>query len=292
MKPGVISKRLVEGQLILERKMLGAHQVLTLNTKRCVGCNICAITCPEEAAKLTFGTVKDGRLCRKPRADLDTAKCTFCGVCSVFCPTNAIQIEVNDIPTIPVVEAKVFPTLVKEIDVDIEKCKTSCNLACQNECPTKAVEVAFKGTGNGESRRIENVAIDRDSCIFCKKCESACPEKAMRVTKSLLGAVELNTDLCPNGCQVCLDVCPSKAISLEEGGKPKVEMEFCIYCGACQEVCPKEAISVKRTQILHSDATSGAWIVALEKLTSHSYLVKELSSRTRKKLNEALKHKI
>ncbi len=287
MKPGVVSKRLVDGRLVLERKMLGAHEVLTLTSELCVGCGICAVTCPEEAPSLSPATIKNGGLVKKGSADFDSRKCTFCGVCLVLCPTNAIQIEINGKQTVRVVEANVFPTLIKEIDVDVNKCNIACNLVCQNTCPTKAIEVILKKTENGQILGIQDIIVNRKLCIFCKRCESVCPRNALRVSKPFYGVIELNTNFCPEGCQVCVDACPSKAISLSESRRPMVEEEFCIYCCACQEACPKKAISLTRTQVLHTDISSGAWITALEKLTSHPYLVKELTSRTRKKLREA-----
>jgi len=287
MKPGVVSKRWVDRRLVLERKMLGMRQVLTMTSELCVGCGICSITCPQEAPKLSSATMKDGRLTKKALADFDARKCTFCGVCVVLCPTNAIQIEINDKQTVRVVEANVFPALIKEIDVDVKKCNITCNLVCQNSCPTKAIDVLLEKTANGETRRIQDVKVDRKLCVFCKRCESVCPQNAIRVIKPFSGFLKLNTSLCPKGCQVCVEACPSKAIAINEGKEPAITEEFCIYCGACQEACPEKAISLRRTQVLHIDISSGAWITAFEKLTSRPYLVKELTSRARKKLREA-----
>jgi len=286
MKPGVVLKRNVDGRLVLERKMLGVHQVLSMTSELCVGCGICAASCPEEASRLSSVAMKDGRLTKKALVDLDAYKCIFCGGCVVLCPANAIQIEINGKQTVPLVEANVFPTLMKEIDVDVEKCEKACNLVCQESCPTKSIEVIVKRTENGEILRIQDVKVDKKLCIFCKRCESLCPYNAIHVTKPFYGSLRLNTNSCPEGCQVCIDACPSKAISLNEDKKPSSTEEFCIYCGACQEACPERAIFLERTQILHTEVTSGAWITALEKLTSRPYLVKELTSRARKKLHE------
>jgi len=286
MKPGVVSKRLVDGKLVLERKMLGLHQVLALTSELCVGCGICTITCPEEAAKLSPATIKDGRLIKKASTDLDTQKCTFCGGCTVLCPMNAIQIEINGKPAVRVVETNVYPALIKEIDVDVKKCNITCDLVCQSSCPTKAIEVEVERAGNGKIRGVQDVNVNKKLCNYCERCEYVCPQNAIHVTKPFYGFLELNASVCPEGCQVCVDACPSKAISLNESKKPSVTKEFCIYCGACQEVCPEKAISLSRTQVLHTDISSGAWITALEKLTSRPQMVKELSSKARKRLHE------
>jgi len=85
------------------------------------------------------------------------------------------------------------------------------------------------------------------------------------------------------GCQICADVCPSEAISVDEDKKLVVTEEFCIYCGACKQVCPEKAIKVDRAQVLHTDVQSGAWVIALEKLTSYRPLVKEMTRKSEKK---------
>lgn len=50
------------------------------------------------------------------------------------------------------------------------------------------------------------------------------------------------------GCGVCRDVCPAKAIVIENG-KAKIKRSECIRCFCCQEFCPKGALRVKRTAI-------------------------------------------
>jgi len=281
-------KREISEKLVLERTALSAHQVLTLNHKQCVGCGICIKVCPEKAVtELLPVIVRDGRLARKALIDIDANKCVFCGECVVLCPINAIKIEVDGKERIPVVEAEAFSILIKEISVDVNKCDPTCNSACQESCPTDAIEVVVKKMGKPREQKIVEVKIDKQKCIFCKRCELACPQTAIHVTQPMQGSICLNTNLCPKSCRVCVDICPTKAIKLSKNGKPAITEEFCIYCGACQEVCPEKAIAVRRTQVLHSEVKSGAWIKALENLTSYLSLVKELNAKSMAKLREA-----
>jgi len=53
------------------------------------------------------------------------------------------------------------------------------------------------------------------------------------------------TDLC-NGCNVCVPVCPTNAISMQES-KAKIDPFQCTGCGACIPVCPQEAIDFKNS---------------------------------------------
>ncbi len=287
MKLGIATKREVGKRLILHRKMLKTHHVLTLNRDRCTGCGICVTICPHGAPRLRSATMGDGRLIEKPFVDIDSLKCTFCGECVILCPMNAIRMETDGKEGIPVVKSEVFPTLVKEIAIDVGKCDVACDLACQEGCPMEAMDVIVETTEGGTSR-IVDVKVDLRSCIFCGKCEYTCPFDAVRVTRPMQGSIQLNPDLCQENCQVCVDVCPSKAIALSERGKPTITEELCIYCGACQEVCPKKAISVLRTRVLHNGVTSGAWITALKKLTSYTSLIHDLNARTQRKLRDAV----
>lgn len=50
------------------------------------------------------------------------------------------------------------------------------------------------------------------------------------------------------GCEVCLKICPAKAIFMEKG-KPVIDKGACIRCFCCQEFCPKGAMKVKRTLV-------------------------------------------
>lgn len=287
MKRGTIIKTKLDKELILERKMLLINQVLKLDYTKCVGCGICVSICPEEALKLLPTAVKDGKLVKKPLVDFDSTRCTFCGECIVLCPTTALKIEVNGEKRIPVVEAEVFPVLLKDTAVDIGKCDPLCALSCEKECPTEAVKVDTVKKGD-IIEKILYVKVDKEKCIFCGRCELSCPQSAFHVKKPIHGVIRLNSSLCPKSCRICVDVCPSKAIALRQDEKPTVFEEFCIYCGACQTSCPENAIIIKRTWVLHSEIKSGAWIVALEKLTSSDSLFKKFSAASVKKLQEVV----
>lgn len=50
------------------------------------------------------------------------------------------------------------------------------------------------------------------------------------------------------GCGKCAEVCPAKAITIEQK-VAKIDRKKCITCFCCQEFCPTGAMKVKRTQI-------------------------------------------
>jgi 4Fe-4S ferredoxin len=287
VKRGVI-KRQIDNKIALERKTLDMHHVLILDHDHCVGCGICETICPEEAPKLSVAVTKNGRLVQKPCVDFDADRCTFCGECVDLCPTNAIRIEVNGEQRMPVFEVEAFPVLKRLVAIDAKKCwwgaiTAACDVKCQKECPKEAIDVTVEKIGEDSAGRIVDFKVLEEECIFCRRCEKACPEDAIYVVNPVRGTLQVDTSLCPDGCQVCADICPSGALSIGENKKLVVAEEFCIYCGACKQVCPEKAIEITRTQILHTDVKSGAWIIALEKLTSYRSLVKEIHSKSQTK---------
>ncbi len=46
------------------------------------------------------------------------------------------------------------------------------------------------------------------------------------------------------GCETCVDVCPSAAISMQDG-VAVVDAELCVDCETCVEECPSEAIHME-----------------------------------------------
>ncbi len=47
-----------------------------------------------------------------------------------------------------------------------------------------------------------------------------------------------------DGCETCIDECPSEAISMV-GEKAVVNADACVDCGICVDACPQEAISME-----------------------------------------------
>lgn len=290
MKRGVTKKYKINKKLFLERKMLGVYDVLNLDRDNCICCGICVKVCPKEAFSLSKSVIRNGKLEEKGTIDIDADKCTFCGECVVLCPTTSIEILRNEREIIPVIETGVFPKLFKEIVIDVKRCNPSCNLVCEEVCPTKAVRINTVKSKSGEITRILDVKVDEKKCIFCGKCEQACPQTIIKVLKPFQGSIHLNMELCPKNCQACADVCPSGVFFLFEDGKVKIDESFCIYCEACEEVCPEKNIRIERSRVLCTEIKSGAWISTLEKLISYPSLVKGLYANAAKKQVELIKN--
>jgi ferredoxin len=54
----------------------------------------------------------------------------------------------------------------------------------------------------------------------------------------------INPEAC-TGCGICVERCPTDAISLNEAGYAQRDESACLGCGICSRFCPEEAIALK-----------------------------------------------
>lgn len=53
----------------------------------------------------------------------------------------------------------------------------------------------------------------------------------------------VDNEVC-TGCETCVDVCPSAAISMEDG-IAVVDADLCVDCESCVDECPSDAIHME-----------------------------------------------
>jgi 4Fe-4S ferredoxin len=275
---------------------------LTLDKKRCAGCQICSLACPKEAIKLEKQPKIAGQKAKKAKVDVDLAKCNFCGVCDITCPYGAIRVTLNGEHALNVIAKESYPELIRDVRVNAQQCPKDCD-ECANVCPLGLIKVDSRLTFDGkpitdlsalspsERKHIQlNIAVQKENCPTCRMCEFKCPAGAIKARKAFEGKIAIDQSKCPEGCTDCLDVCPiTGTLVLGQDGKVSVNEMFCDYCGACKTVCPvPEALTLTRTKILHTPVRSGTWNKALAKLTSQEGSVQELTAVAAKKRKDAV----
>ena len=275
---------------------------LTLDKKRCVGCQICSLACPKDAIKIEKQPKVKKQKAKKALVDIDLEKCNFCGICDVSCPYGAIKLMLNDEHVLSLLDKESFPELIRDIKVDTHQCPKDC-VKCEEACPLSLIKIARVGYDGkpvenvnslppSQRQRVQiNLDIQKEYCPTCRVCEFKCSPGAIKVRKFMEGKIAINQKKCPIGCTDCLDVCPiTGALYLsDKDNKVYVNELFCNYCGACKVVCPvDDALTLKRTKVLHTPVRSGAWNKALEKLTSPISTVKELKALGSQKAKEAV----
>lgn len=278
--------------LTLEWMLQVKNYKLTIDKKRCVGCQICSLACPKEAIKTQKQVKIQGEKAKKAKIDVDLAKCNFCGICDVTCPYGAIKVTLNGAHDLSILSKESYPQLVRDIKVDSTKCDKECK-ECETSCPLSLIKVSKTGFDGNPVENVEalsptakqrvqvNLDIQKEKCPTCKVCEIKCAKGAINVAKAFEGQISINQAKCPQDCTDCLDVCPIPgALELGENKKVHVNQLYCTYCGACKNVCPvDEALVVQRSKVHHTPIRSGTWNKALERLTSPNDAVKELKTQ-------------
>ncbi|MBC8536259.1 4Fe-4S dicluster domain-containing protein [Feifania hominis] len=113
---------------------------------------------------------------------------------------------------------EVLPIACDECPVDRivvgPACRGCIAHRCQNACPKGAITIVDR-----------HARIDKDKCIGCGKCISACPYSAIY-----------------KPVRPCERACKINAIAMNDEGKASIDNDKCISCGACVYQCPFGAI--------------------------------------------------
>ena len=285
-KRGLTQKRKDAHEMVLERAMVTRHYIMRWDLDRCVGCQIGPLACPKDALTHVDAKLENGRMVTQQSVDVDAEKCILCGECMEMCPVNAIEMIINGKPENPVITYNAFPTLTESTIFNKKLFDWKRKDFVIDNCPTDVISY---------DKKEETLIVDDAHCIRCRQCEVA-SDGAFHVEQPWQGKVELRREKCVPGCLACADICPTRALHINEEGELVLADYYCIKCGACIQICPVKAeyqeytvkaesqgvtkevthkrainsgslpIWVERWRVQHSDVQSGAWVVALIKL--------------------------
>ena len=306
---GTTKKRVTAREIVLERAMVTRHYVMTWDLDRCVGCQIGPLVCPKEAVIHVEGEIVDGRLATKPSVDIDAAKCVLCGMCEIMCPKNAITLTIDGRVENPVLVTGAFPELVQSTKFNGAEFDWSRKDFVIENCPTEVISY-------DEER--QTLKVDQTHCIRCRQCEVA-SDGAFQVRQPWQGSVELHRERCVEGCLACADICPTRALHIDDDGELVLADYYCIKCGACMQVCPIKptfaefqvtvesqgvtksvthqritnagelAILVERWRVGHTPVSSAAWLEALTKMADDKAGAMEIGRKRAIKRRDLLK---
>lgn len=280
---GLTQKTRTENEMVLERSMVTRHYIMQWDLERCVGCQLGPLVCPKDAITHVDAVLEDGRMVEKQSVDVDPEKCILCGECVEVCPVNAITMTINGQPEIPVINYEAFPTFIQSTSFDKDAFDWKKKDFVIENCPTNVIS---------EDKDEKNLVVDDEHCIRCRQCEVA-SDGAFHVVQPWQGSVKLQREYCQEGCLACADICPTRALHINEDGELTLAEYYCIKCGACVQICPVEAevedydvkvesqgvtkvvqhqrvtnadklpIWVERWRVRHESVKSGAWVQAL-----------------------------
>jgi len=62
------------------------------------------------------------------------------------------------------------------------------------------------------------------------------------------------------GCELCVEVCPVKAITLNDDVLAFIDDNLCIRCGKCHEICPQQAVRHDSERIPKDVVANLQWV--------------------------------
>lgn len=288
-----------EHEMTLERPMVTRHYVMTWDLDRCVGCQMGPTVCPKDALTHIDGEIVDGRLVTRPSVDVDPDKCVLCGICVETCSVHAIDMKVNGKHEIPVIKYEAFPEVRGHLTFSKDDFDFSLKDFVIDNCPTGVISY---------DEEQDTMVVRYEDCIRCRQCEVA-SKGAFQVVQRWKGSVELHRERCVEGCLACADICPTRALHINEDGELVLADYYCIKCGACMHTCPIKpefeeeeftfesqgmtitksrqklvnkdqlAIKVERWRANHTPVQSASWIEALGKLADNKASAVEIDRK-------------
>ena len=125
---------------------------------------------------------------------------------------------------------------------------------CRSVCPEGVIDVAHLEDGLVNART-PVMDFKKGYCTFCDgayKCAEVCPTEAIRFgfdpACDKIGMAVVDSEECllyrsgSGRCsKECIDACAYEALSIDDSGHLRVDVDACNGCGACEHACPSSS---------------------------------------------------
>ncbi len=143
-------------------------------------------------------------------------------------------------------ELCVRPPYHQEEYAFLDHCVTCKDTPCVNACEENIL-LLFSTT------HTPCLDFTKGGCTFCEACAKACPSGVLSLTcndeKDLHVKAYIDIMACmawhQSLCNSCLDACEPRAIQFLGLWKPQIEIDVCNGCGMCIGICPSNAIMIQ-----------------------------------------------
>ncbi|MCK9457576.1 MAG: NADH-quinone oxidoreductase subunit NuoB [Candidatus Riflebacteria bacterium] len=109
------------------------------------------------------------------------------------------------------------------------------------------------------------------------------PQKMPAMDPRYAGRPIIKADKCQAGCQKCVDLCPTQAVS-KINGKITIDLGRCLFCRECEVKCPGSAISFT------NEFSMGANTLNRLKVTDENYAkLEEMGAELKRLFGRSLK---
>ena len=179
------------GIMILVNSCEKIQQIFSINTEKCVRCNLCVPTCGYAAISIdSVAYVTADSFSYTTTLTIDPQKCVGCGECNLICPEGAIASNIST-------------------NSGSGSTNNNSNGGTSNGSTDDTTDdTTGDSTGNNNGSTTTTYSVNSSKCTGCGHCIRACSYGAL--TMSGRKAV-INASKC-TGCGKCVSYCSKGAI--------------------------------------------------------------------------------
>ena len=212
----VVGEVIVPGRITIhyprERKKLpdNFRGLILFDNKACISCFRCAFICPANAI------VMEHRTAYFP--SIDYAKCIFCHFCVDSCPVGALKpTKIHDFVYSDMDEMVVHSEEMVEVPEIVREDSYTVEYVFDGDVQLvkrKEVDILVPEVRPPERPAKVAAAVNPENCISCRLCVEACPTFAISAKEEKTKiTLEINSERC-TACSICSRICPTFTLGL------------------------------------------------------------------------------